>query len=1131
MRRTTATLLLVAWALPVLSPARLGAEEKKFSAEDLEFFEIEVLPVLKKNCFRCHGAREKLKGHFRITSRAGLIQGGDIGPAVNLSDPGKSRILAMIGYKDPDHSMPPKSKLEDREIAIITRWVELGAPFGPKHEIHGKKKAEDDEFDPTRVSEHTKNYWAFRPVVEPQVPSVDDPAWSANPLDRFVYARLTEKDLKPNGPANRRELLRRAYYDLTGLPPTLEEVEAFEKDTSADAFEKVVERLLDSPQYGEKWGRHWLDLVRFAESNGYERDSLKPMAWAYRDYVIRSFNEDKTYDRFLREQLAGDELDEVTPDSIAATGFYRLGLWDDEPVDREKARYDYLDSILATTSEVMLGLTVGCARCHDHKIDPIPSRDYYRLLAFFQNISPHGKGKANLVSVAGPEAKKRFDERVQAKEAAETALHTEVYDIEQRFLATASEKFPQLVSLPTASSDLVELGYRFYRDSWKKLPPFDELKHETAGRISHNFISLRPASRPDAMGLVFEGRLRVPRDGEYRFHLDAKDGSRLIVAGEVVTTRDGRGRKRHEGRIELAKGYVPFRLEYFNHSGKPLLDVQWSGPDFQRRRLCLGDDGDSTTLLADARKGAQAWSYTFEEPKAADWMSLEYELQHERNGWKRGPSGFGRRGTPGTVVRTEWHGQDIWLRREFEVRAAPRTLTLWIHHDENAEVYLNGKLIKTLSGYKVRYEAIELGREAAEILREGTNVVAIHCRNTGAGQYIDAGLGDRAGIGNLADLIAAHGAEVLGADIRKRYIAARDELEKSRKTKLTFESHSVMAVGERGRRKTHILRRGNPKLAAEEVTPGFLEVLSPPEPEIVDRGKTSGQRRVLADWIVHPDNPVTARVAVNRIWQFHFGRGIVRSSNNFGRIGDRPTHPALLDWLAATFVKKGWSMKALHRLIMLSRTYQMSSRGQDEGLAADPTNDLLWRFDMRRLTAEEVRDSILVSTGTLNLKMGGPSFYPHLSPEVLATSSTGAGKWGKSSNEDRNRRSVYIMIRRSLQDPMLTTFDFADTDSSCAVRFSTTVPTQALLLLNSHFVNVQAEKFAARLRKEAGAEVEKQVSRAFEIALSRRATAKEIARGLVFLKELQEGAGLSAEAALDRFGLLILNLNEFMFID
>ncbi len=747
--------------------------------------------------------------------------------------PGKpedSLLVKAIRHEE-ELKMPPSKKLPKEQIADLTRWVQMGAPWpaGDAAPVAAKR-----EF---HISERDRAHWAFQPVKRPTVPVVQDRDWVRNPIDAFILAKLEAKGFRPNPPATKRELIRRVSYDLTGLPPTPREVEAFVTDLSPDAYEKRIERLLASPRYGEKWGRHWLDLVRFAETNSYERDGRKPNAWRYRDYVIRAFNDDKPYDRFLREQLAGDEMPDGGTDGILATGYYRLGIWDDEPTDRDQARYDGLDDIVATTGQVFLGLTVDCARCHDHKIDPIPQKDYYRLLSFFHNINHYRNG--------GP-----TDEAPLAQDAESKRTYEEQYRVRQR-----------------------------------------------------------------------------------------------------------------------------------------------------------------------RREELQAALNVFE----TDFAKL-YEQVH----------------------------------------------------------------------------------------------------------------GKRVGLDEVRGLVRSEGAKLLGAERYQRYAEQRRELQTLLRSKTAGEM--ALCVTESGGRapETFVLIRGNPHVKGDKVEPAFPEILGgikPILPTPSPTAKTAGRRLALANWIADPNNPLTARVMVNRIWQYHFGCGIVRSSSNFGLQGDRPTHPELLDWLADEFVLRGWSLKSLHRLILTSNAYRMSSRSNDKALSSDPINDLFWRFDMRRLTAEEVRDSILMLSGTLNLKMYGPGVYSEVPKEVQAGQSMPGSGWGTSPFAEQCRRSVYIHVKRSLLTPILESFDTAETDRSTPVRFVTTQPTQALALLNGAFVNKQAGLFADRLRREAGNDAGKQVRLALTLATARPPSDAEVRRGLNLIADLKTRDGISDEAALKYFCLVVLNLNEFSYLD
>ena len=1115
---------LALWAVlgAVNSPDPVGPEDREPSQQEAEFFAAKVLPLLETKCFKCHGGRKRIKGGLRLTTRGGAVLGGDVGPAIDTGNLEKSRLLEMISYKDDDHQMPPEGKLPDAAIATLTQWVRMGAPYPgvaeePVVEEAGSGAPENGD------------WWAYRPLERPAAPDVERKDWVKSPIDAFILAKLEQKGLGPSPPAQKVALIRRVYYDLTGLPPTPEEIDAFLADPSPDAYEELVDRLLESPRYGEKWGRHWLDLVRFAETHGYERDSPKPHAWRYRDYVISSFNDDKPYDRFLQEQIAGDELDDVSAESVTATGFYRLGIWNDEPADRKLAKYDVLDGILATTSQVAMAMTIGCARCHDHKKDPIPQEDYYRMLAFFQDVSDMRDGAER--ELLDDEQVKEVAERRWKKESEEARLYSEIFALQEGFKA-AAKKHDDVVVETTSSSDIVDLHYRFYRDTWEALPEFDILKHEAAGRLTHNYFTLEPASRKHAIGLVFDGKLRVPREGEYEFFLESSEGARLLIDGKKVLEKDGKGRQQGSATASLRAGLLPVRLEYFNSYSQPELSLEWSGVDLRRRSLSAASvESGRVEIVGDARsREPQKWLWTRRNP-GGGWMKQDFKPQKH---WKEARGGFGTRGTPGSIVHTTWKNREIWLLREFELTRRPSQVFLDIHHDEDAEVFLNGQSVQKLSGHRSDYLHIELDAKARAALRVGRNVIAVYCRQTGGGQYIDVGLSGGFEVG-IVDLIREHGERVIGQEKAARYADLVRRLSESRKRTIddAEAKYKALVVAERGRSKTHVFVRGSPHSVGKEVEPGFPAVFggkAPVIPEAPKDARTSGKRRIFAQWLVSDENFLTPRAIANRLWQFHFGRGITPSSNDFGRQGELPTHPDLLDWLACEVRARGWRLKAMHKLLLLSNTYRMASLDNDKGLALDPENNLYWRFDMRRLTAEEIRDSILSVRGTLNLKMGGPSFYPEVSPHVLQTASRPRSVWGRSSVEEQNRRSVYIFIKRSLVPPMLAAHDLADTDSSCAVRFTTTVPTQALTMLNSKFLNDSAAVFAERLRTEAGDQVARQVGRALRLVCGRPVRDAEVARGVALIEDFRK-EGVPDSEALKYFCLMALNLNEFAYLD
>lgn len=978
-------------SLPVfflfLALARAGAAP----VDGPRFFATKVHPILDAHCLECHGAKDKLRGGLRLTSGAGLRKGGDLGSALDEAVPENSLLLKMISYEDDDHQMPPKAKLPDGEIAVLREWVLMGAPYDPALEILGK------EHGGFVISPEQRAHWAYRPLVEPPVPGPGQ----AHPIDAFLDAKLGAAGLQRNGPAAPEPLVRRLHYNLTGLPPALEQVNAFVERAGREGLDRAVasevEALLESPAYGEHWARHWLDLVRYAETNGFERDNPKPHIWRYRDYVVDAFNADLPYDRFIVEQLAGDEVPEPTRASLTATGFHRLMQWDDEPADGLQHRYDVLADNVQVTAETFLGTTLGCARCHDHKADPFSQRDYYSFMAFFHGVTPY-RTEGSIVP-----------------------------------WASAAEK----------------AGFAA-----------DQAKRQA--------------------------------------------GARATLA---------------EIDAELEK--------WLRETGR------------------LTEKTEKSVVWVDDAQGAGAeWSYTLERP-APDWR----ETGFRPSGWRKGRGGFGMPGTPGAVVHTEWRSPEIWMVTSFGTDTLPTDLSLRLYHDEDVEVYLNGTSIYEAKGFVTGYLTVPLGETALGAMQTGRNTLAVHCLQRGGGQAVDVSL--RSGDGGFASLAEAvkRGGEEFRKTARAHF--GRDIVKQRRDLMTAVESIQkevaglpLNAVNETAGEvpPLHLHLRGSAHAPGDPVVPAFPAVLasggdSKPVAATFEKVAregvvSSGRRLALAQWIADPRNPLTARVMVNRIWQHHFGRGIVPSSNDFGKLGEAPTHPELLDYLASRFVAGGWSMKAMHRLLLTSAAARMSSAGTAPGLARDPANELFWRYNMRRLTAEEIRDSILTVTGKLNAgKRGGPWVFPPLPPEVMATASRPTAVWPVSPDPgDHVRRSLYIHVKRSLRHPFLADFDQADTDSPCAVRFATTVPTQALAMLNSGFTNEQAALLAERLWREQ-ADTSGRVRAVLRLVTQREPGPEDERIATALMGRLQSEGGLDERQALSKLALLALNLNEFVYLD
>lgn len=890
--------------------------------------------------------------------------------------------------------------------------------------------------------------WSYSRLARPAVPAVRDSAWVRNPIDAFVLARLEAAGLAPNPAADDATLIRRATYDLCGLPPTPEEVAAYVADASPDKYERLLARLLASPQYGETWGRHWLDLVRFAETDSFERDRLKPAAWRYRDWVIDSLNADKPFHRFTLEQLAGDELPDASFESIVATGYYRLGIWDDEPTDTDQAVYDDFDGIVDTTARAFLGISMGCARCHEHKKDPIPARDYYRMLAFFEGIKPYKVGGGNATTPANYTrqvpvdlGRSRHEEELAAWRTRRVALVTEVKNL-------AGEAIGRL-------SDGARAALFAERDAG--------IVRAIDGEALEPTLLDMARGDPVAPQLV-EGRIGRalafgPRAAALRFARPVQDD--FTLACWFKTERGGRG--------------TPSDLRWFSGSG--LVDGEVPGvvDDFGLSliggHVAAGVGNPETFLHSQGGLDDGEWHHAaFTRVRASGRLALYVD------------GVFVAEATGGTQSLT-----------------APETLAI-------GRLQPGGGAFRgAIDDVRIYGRALE-PQEILELCEGGS------CFSPGAERAV---------------------ADKAGEPERARWRAAVDGLLKL--TRPVRETVEVLCVQEDGTAiaPSFVRLRGNVHQKGEAVSAGFPEALGGGEPAIAApaHGASSGRRLAFAHWLLQPDHPRTWRVLANRLWQHHFGRGIVRSSNDFGRLGDEPTHPELLDWLASEIVARGGRLKELHALVMSSSAYRMASDHRSAAFDVDPRNDLFWRFERRRLTAEELRDSILAVDGSLNLARGGPGVYPPMPAEVLATSSRPDDAWGRSSPQDAVRRSVYVHVKRSLLMPLLQSFDLADTDTSCPVRFVTTLPTQALTMLNSEFTNERARALAERLVRERPGDERAQLARGVELVTQRASRDDDVARLLALAADLRSEHAASPEEALRLCCLALLNLNEFVYLD
>ncbi len=827
---TTPILATVVFVLTTVSwGSALGDDAARTKEEGVAFFETNIRPLLVTHCYSCHAAdSKKIKGGLTLDTKAGWEKGGDLGPSIVPGDPKNSLLMEAVRYEDEGLLMPPKGKLPDADVARLAQWISMGAP-DPRTGAPAPAASEGTGMSSPEAIAEARKTWTYRPRVDPPAPEVVDHAWAASSLDRFILARLEAKGLRPAPPADKRTLIRRATFDMTGLPPSRQEIDAFLADETPDAFARVVDRLLASPRYGERWGRHWLDVARYADSNGLDENLAFGNAWRYRDYVIAAFNDDKPYDQFVREQIAGDQSTDAETEaaarheSLIATGFLSIGPKVLAEPDPEKMRMDIVDEQVDAVGRVFMGLTMGCARCHDHKFDPISTADYYALAGIFKS---------------------------------------------------------------TKTMDSFKIVAKWHENS---IADADDLARKAA----------------------HEARVAAKKK-----EIDE------AVAGETA-------------RIKKEKGEA-FAIP----------------------------------------KDAEAKLYA---PAVRDRLK------------------------------------------------------------------------------KLREEAAAIDKEAPE---------------------------EPTAMGVVDDAVADAPIHVRG---------------------------SHMTLG---------------KIVHRRVPTVFHESTSNPDFDAAASG-----RLALARWLSAPEHPLTARVMVNRLWRWHFGKGLVPTPDNFGRNGEPPTHPDLLDWLASRFVEDGWSIKAMHRRILLSSTYRMSSDHDARGGEVDPENRLYWRVDVRRLEAEEVRDALLAVAGVLDSKMGGSMlavknrdyFFNHTSKDTVTY--------------DAPRRSVYLpVVRNNLYD-VFQLFDYSDAEVLNGDRQSSVVAPQALFMMNAPLVIDLSNRLATALLGDPGLDDDGRLARLYQTALGRPATADEIARAGEFLHRFAAISPLPADDAAGRrreawraVCQAIVSSNEFFYI-
>ena len=1012
-----------------------------FAGDASEFFERKIRPVLSDKCFGCHSAESKsLKANLLLDSREGLLKGGDTGPAVTPGDPERSLLMSAIRYADPETAMPPQKsggKLSQEQIQDFERWIRDGVTWpGGGSSLSSKK------FD---LSQRKKDHWCWTPPASHARPEVRLKSWPRSTPDHFILAGLESKSLSPAPPADRTALIRRLSFDITGLPPSLSEVEDFLNDKSPDAIETLVERLLKSPHFGERWARHWMDLVRYADTRGHEFDHPIPNAWQYRDYLIRAFNADVPYNQFVKEHIAGDliaaRMNRQTGanESILGTGFWFLGEEVHSPVDIRQDEVDRIDNQLDVMSKTFLGITVACARCHDHKFDAISQKDYYamsgflissgRQLARFETMEAEREVAESLARIQadsdnelrGPlsailkHAVNRLSKLLPAarKAAAETPAEPPPNKASEpaRSLARALKSASE-----TNGHPLQKIATAILTNRAPELnpPTLDPLK-DPSFRILEDYTGGAPTSWMQAgsafgLGPVKLGQIQINMEGIRPFN--------------AITTQPAA--RRHEPFVGLKRrgDNDPGALKGFNGSGQTLRTREFTVEASKAWCLVRGAGSayaavNSHHMIAGPLHGA-----LFKSWKASDqWQWIEINLSNYR----------------GHRLHVELAPSDEGV---FEVAGV-------VHSDTAPPLPQTRERLTTSFVFDRNLQA---SNDPSDSL--------VKALQTAADQLEHNALQEPA-----AELVSwmIQNWDVFGPEteseknsIERRAGKWREEFQKQH-SKLRKESAIALAMFDGSGVEEFQLKRGSPKLPLAPVPRRLLEAIAGPEPLQVP-GRSG--RLELAHQMTDPANPLLSRVIVNRVWHHLFGRGIVPSVDNLGVLGQAPTHPELLDTLSVEFMtRQGWSIKSLIRSLVLSSAYQMSSHPSDpKSETLDPENLSFHRMNIKRLEAESIRDSILSVSGRLDPEVGG-AFIPVHVTEFME----GRGRPKSGPLDGGGRRSIYISINRNFLAPMLLAFDLPIPFSTFGRRNVSNVPAQALVLMNDPFVLAEANRWSQRV--------------------------------------------------------------------
>ncbi|MBS0207683.1 MAG: PSD1 domain-containing protein [Planctomycetes bacterium] len=1114
-----------AWGAPV--DASAAADSPRAAAPDeaaqREFFERRVRPVLVENCQGCHGA-EKQKGGLRVDSRAALLAGGDSGAAVVPGKPDEGYLVSAVNYGEL-YQMPPKGKLKPGEIEALTQWVRDGAYWPAEAATAGAGKPTGEINWAERA-----DFWSFKPIGRFEPPAVRNAAWCATPIDRFVLTRLEQAGLSTASDAERSAWLRRVTFALTGLPPTVAEVEAFAADTSPQAYEHVVDRLLASPRYGERFARHWLDLARYAETYGHEFDFDIPHAWRYRDYVIRALNADLPYDQFIREQVAGDLLPEPrrladgANESIRGTGFFWFGEQTHSPVDLWQAEAERIDNQIDVLSKTFLGLTVACARCHDHKFDALRASDYYALFGILRSS--------------------RFSQVDTCAPAKNEKLLAELAGLKPALrVAVAEAVRPQFEQLDRALLDAVRAEQSAAASPAGAIPPapgewrwqFSEAR--SADHPLYPWAALLKENKPideAALATVWKVFTKPTPPGDLKDNIELLDWHRPLPTGWKVYGSAFAAGPSRPGDFQLGNlasqpiTAVSPRLTLNTASASKRLQGSLQTPDFtiERDKIHVLVAGWQTRvrLVVDGFELIRSPIYGgLTRPIATDkprWMTFDVKMWRGHRAYfefqdiaPQDPADPLPSATTialyGKVLAADVPLENIyggvgWLSLERIVQsdhAAPPLRT-------TVADLLGSEPPRSLEELATRYRTAALAALDAwrrDVLDDSTQIAA-------QGALLDWLL-SQTPAGKLTESPTAAAANV--QKLWQSYRAREAELKRPQ---------FALAMTEGTPADAPIYIRGNPKSRGPRAERRFIQAISQDTPA---NTRQSSGRLFLAEQLTDTYNPLVARVIVNRLWRWMYGEGLARTPDDFGHMGQSPSHAELLDWLAHDFMAHGWSIKRALRQIALSHTYRLSSTPNAKSLAADPDNRLWHHVPVKRLEAESIRDALLVISGRLDSTMYGPSVAAHLNDFMI-----GRGRPSSSGPLDgAGRRSIYLAVRRNFLNPMFLAFDAPQPFSTVGRRSVSHVPAQALAMMNNPLVIDQAERWARRALTDEPSDPARRVNQMYLAAFARPATPDELQAALEFVAANSTPSGGPQDAAVwGDLAHALLNASEFVFV-